>query len=131
MPEGICFCSLYAYVCRFKFLKNVREPKNIFHNRAVGLDLPVDLVSNRGHHHRQLALNNYIYIKRHHSSLQPTYLAYFHLKSVKRFVPELFVSSMQIDVDCTCFFDTEGFQHVPLLYLWTLTLDVPQMARRS
>ena len=51
------------------------------HNRAVGLDL--DLVSNRGHHHRQLAPNNCIYIKRHHSSLQPTYVAYFHLKPVK------------------------------------------------
>ena len=39
--------------------------------------------------------------------------------------------SLQIDVDCTCFFDTEGFQHVSLLCLWTLTLDVPQMTQRS
>ena len=63
-----------------KFLKkNVREPKNIFHDRAV-LDL-VDLVI-ADVTHRQLALNNYIYIKGHHSSLQLTYLAYFHLKPV-------------------------------------------------
>ena len=33
----------------------------------------------------------------------------------KRIIPELFVLKLQIDVDCTSYFDTEVFQHVRLV----------------
>ena len=49
----------------------------------------------------------------------------------KRIIPELFVLTLQIDVDCTSYFDTEVFQHVPLVDSDVLDVTVPQMTRGS